>query len=317
MDEFKLIRRYFARPLKDDSVRLGIGDDGAVVVPDRDRELICVVDTIVAGIHYPLDLPAFDVGYRAVAINLSDIAAMGGRARWMTLALTMPRADPGWLSQFAEGLFRAAAEGGVTLIGGDTTRGDTTVVSVQVLGDIDANTAIRRSGAGPGDAIFVTGTPGDAAAGLSLLESGSNQTAESQYLVGRFVRPNIRIAFGAGLTRLASAAIDLSDGLYADLQKLLTASRAGATMELALLPFSAEMLAEFDYDQAIDFALAGGDDYELCFTVPRDREARVQTLAKSAQVRVTRIGEVTAGKGIECSKNGAPYAYTDAGYRHF
>jgi thiamine-monophosphate kinase len=135
VDEFALIRRFFDRPLKDESVHLGIGDDAAVIVPDPDRELVCAVDTIVAGIHYPLDLPPFDVGYRSLAINLSDMAAMGARPRWMTLALTMPNADTGWLSLFAEGLFTAAAEAEVSLVGGDTTRGQAIVVSIHLLGD--------------------------------------------------------------------------------------------------------------------------------------------------------------------------------------
>ncbi|MCH6548214.1 MAG: thiamine-phosphate kinase [Proteobacteria bacterium] len=317
MDEFALIRRFFDRPVKDDSVRLGIGDDGAVIVPDPGRELISVVDTIVAGVHYPLDLPPFDVGYRAVAINLSDVAAMGGRPRWMTLALSIPQADTGWLSLFAEGLFTAAAEAKVSLVGGDTTRSETTVVSVQMLGDIDPHDVIKRSGAGPGDSIFVTGTPGDAAAGLSLLKSGSDQTGESEYLIGRFVRPRVRLAFASSITRLASAAIDLSDGLYADLQKLLMASKAGAKLELAQLPFSAEILAKFDYDAVINFALAGGDDYELCFTVPRSKDAEIHAVAKQNQVQVTRIGRVVSGDGIECTKDGVPFEYADTGYRHF
>ncbi len=135
MDEFALIRRYFDRPIKDESVRLGIGDDAALIAPDAERELVSAVDTIVAGIHYPMDLPPFDVGYRAVAINLSDIAAMGGTPRWMTLALTIPESDAAWLSLFAEGLFTAATEGQVSLVGGDTTRGPTTVVSIQILGE--------------------------------------------------------------------------------------------------------------------------------------------------------------------------------------
>ena len=317
MDEFALIRRFFDRPVKDDSVRLGIGDDGAVIVPDPGRELISVVDTIVAGVHYPLDLPPFDVGYRAVAINLSDVAAMGGRPRWMTLALSIPQADTGWLSLFAEGLFTAAAEAKVSLVGGDTTRSETTVVSVQMLGDIDPHDVIKRSGADPGDSIFVTGTPGDAAAGLSLLKSGSDQTGESEYLIGRFVRPRVRLAFASSITRLASAAIDLSDGLYTDLQKLLMASKAGAKLELAQLPFSAEILAKFDYDAVINFALAGGDDYELCFTVPRSKDADIHAVAKQNQVQVTRIGRVVSGDGIECTKDGVPFEYADTGYRHF
>jgi thiamine-monophosphate kinase len=317
VDEFALIRRFFDRPIKDGSVLLGIGDDGAVIAPDSDRQLICVVDTIVAGVHYPADLSPFDIGYRSVAINLSDMAAMGGRPRWMMLALSMPKTDVGWLSLFAKGLFTAASEYKVSLVGGDTTRGETTVISTQLLGDIDPHNVMKRSGAAPGDSIFVTGTPGDAAAGLSLLISGSDKTSESKYLIERFVRPKARVAFAAAITKLASAAIDLSDGLYADLQKLLTASKVGAKVELTLLPLSAEILAKFYYDKATNFALAGGDDYELCFAAPQSKDAEIHALAKKNQLQVARIGEVISGSGIMCTKDGVPFEYTDSGYRHF
>lgn len=317
MDEFALIRRYFDRPMQDKSVRLGIGDDAAIIAPDAGHELVCAVDTIVAGTHYPDDLPAFDVGYRSVAINLSDIAAVGGRPRWMTLALTIPNADTSWLSLFAEGLFTAADEANVSLVGGDTTRGPTVVISVHLMGDVDPDKVMRRSGSRPGDSIYVTGTPGDAAAGLSLLKSGSDQSGESEYLIGRFVRPIARIAFASSIARIASAAIDLSDGLYADLQKLLTASKAGAIVDFAQLPLSAEMITKFDYENAVNFALAGGDDYELCFTAAQSDDAEVHALAKQNRLQVTRIGRVVSGDGISCTKDGAPVEYKDSGYRHF
>lgn len=317
MDEFALIRRFFDRPMQDDSVRLGIGDDAALIEPEPGRELICAVDTIVAGTHYPADLPPFDVGYRSVAINLSDIAAMAGRPRWMTLALTIPNADKGWLSLFAEGFFTAAVEANVSLVGGDTTRGEIAVISVHLLGDVDPGKAIKRSGAKPGDSIFVTGTPGDAAAGLSLLKSGTDQSSESEYLIGRFVRPTARIAYASSVANIANAAIDLSDGLYADLEKLLLASGTGAIVELSKLPLSAGLLAKFDYDDAVNLALGGGDDYELCFTASQSDDAEVLELAKQHRLSVTRIGKVVTGKGISCTRDGAPFEYTDPGYRHF
>lgn len=317
MDEFTLIRRFFDRPIRDASIRLGIGDDAALIEPDPGRELVCAVDTIVAGTHYPEDLPPFDVGYRSVAVNLSDIAAMGGRPRWMTLALTVPDADTGWLSLFAEGLFTAAAEADVSLIGGDTTRGPTTVVTIQILGDVDPALAIKRSGASPGDSIFVTGTPGDAAAGLSLLKGGSDQSDESEYLIGRFVRPTARVTVAAVIANFASAVIDLSDGLYADLQKLLLASKAGGQLELTSLPYSAALLAKFEYEEAIEFALGGGDDYELCFTTCQLTDAEAHDLARRNHLQITRIGKVVAGDGITCTRDGETFEYTDPGYQHF
>jgi thiamine-monophosphate kinase len=295
VDEFVLIRRFFDRRVEDGSVHLGIGDDAALVVPDPDRELICTVDTVVAGVHYPEDLPPFDVGYRAVAVNLSDIAAMGGRPRWMTLALTIPDADTGWLSLFSEGLFTAAAGEGVSLIGGDTTRGPTTAISVQLIGDVAIGKAITRSGARPGDSVYVTGSPGDASAGLELLKSGSDQTDESEYLVGRFVRPMARVAFAASIAGHATAGIDLSDGLYADLGKLLRASGVGARLQIDALPLSAAILAKFEFDRAVMLGLAGGDDYELLFTAPGSDDAELQGLARKHHVQLSCIGRVVTG----------------------
>ncbi len=317
MDEFALIRRYFDRQVDDDKVRLGIGDDAALVETEPGLELVCAVDTIVAGTHYPDDLSPFDVGYRAVAINLSDFAAMGGRPRWMTLALTIPASDRRWLSLFAEGLFTAAAEFSVSLIGGDTTRGPTTVVTINLMGDVHPHESLSRSGASPGESIFVTGSPGDAAAGLSLLKSGSDQTGESEYLIGRFVRPTARVAFAASIAKLACSAIDVSDGLYADLGKLLKASNAGAKLELEALPFSAALLAKFEYIDAVNLVLGGGDDYELCFTTAASNDSEIYTIASDMKVPVSRIGKVVSGKDIACIRDGELFEYEDVGYRHF
>jgi thiamine-monophosphate kinase len=223
VDEFALIRRYFARPGHAPGVSTGIGDDGAVLQPEPDRELVVVIDTLVAGVHFPEGIDPFDIAYRAVAVNLSDIAAMGGRPRWMTLALTMPGADEHWLERFAEGLHAAALEHAVSLVGGDTCYGKTLVISVQITGDVPRGQALLRSGARVGDHIYVTGTVGDAAAGLELLSSGT----PDRELSARFLRPNARLACGQALRGVATAAIDLSDGLFADLTKLLDASGVG------------------------------------------------------------------------------------------
>lgn len=307
MDEFELINRYFVRADEAPGVATGIGDDGAVLQPEPGRELVSVIDTLVAGVHFPADIDAADIGYRAVAVNLSDIAAMGARPRWMTLALTMAAADEGWVAGFADGLFDAAAEHGVSLVGGDTTRGDRVVVTVQITGDVAAGHAIHRTGARVGDTVFVTGTVGDAAAGLALLSSGRRD----DYLCGRFLRPAARVALGQALHGIASAAIDVSDGLYGDLQKLLSASGAGAEIDLEMLPISAALMAAFDHDAQRQFALSGGDDYELCFTAPAGK------LAESDGVRVTAIGSVVAGDAIVCRDAGGIVDYTDRSYRHF
>lgn len=307
VDEFELIETYFAREGSAPGVVTGIGDDGAVLQPDPDRELIAVIDTLVEGIHFPDGTEAFDIAYRAVAVNLSDIAAMGGRPRWMTLALTLPNSDEAWIGRFAEGLHAAALEYAVSLVGGDTTFGRSLVVSVQLTGDIPAGRAIRRAGAQPGDGIYVTGSVGDAAAGLELISMGTPEP----YLTRRFLRPSARVAYGQSLTGVASAAIDLSDGLYADLSKLLKASGVGGMLDIECLPLSTELRAQFDVDTQRQFALAGGDDYELCFT------SAAKTVPSGDGFRVTKIGRVTTGDSLLCQLEGELVPYTDSGYRHF
>lgn len=316
MDEFDIIRRYFERKSSDEAVRISIGDDGAVLVPSADRDLISVVDTLVSGIHFPDTLDPADVGFRAVAVNLSDIAAMGARPRWMTLALTLAQADAAWLQDFARGLFEAADEVGMALVGGDTTHGSETVISVQIIGDVDPDRALTRAGARVGDGIFLTGTVGDAAAGLSILQSGLPDSDDVTYLIGRFARPAARIGVGQEISAFAHAAIDLSDGLYADLDKLLVASGVGASLALDALPMSGPLTRLMSAADARRFALSGGDDYELCFTADVD-DARISEVAERVGVAITRVGEVTDGSGIACMANGARVDYQDPGYRHF
>ncbi len=316
MDEFEIIRRYFERKSTDKDIRVSIGDDGAVLVPAADRDLISVVDTLVSGIHFPASLDAADVGYRAVVVNLSDVAAMGARPRWMTLALTLEAVDPAWLDGFARGLFEAADEHDMALVGGDTTRGSETVVSVQIIADVEPGRAMTRAGAQPGDSIFVTGTVGDAAAGLSILQSGLPDGDDVRYLVQRFARPVARVEVGEKISRFAHAAIDLSDGLYSDLDKMLVASGVGGEIELASIPLSAQITHLMDEADAMRFALGGGDDYELCFTADV-AEQQIDEVAERTGVAVARIGQVQEGSGLRCLQDGEAYDYQDPGYRHF
>lgn len=317
MDEFELIRRYFARSARDPSIVLGIGDDGAIIRPDADRELVIVIDTMVEGVHYPAGLDPSDIGYRAVVVNLSDIAAMAARPRWMTLALTLAGDDAGWLDGFSRGLFEAADEFSVALIGGDTTRGDQTVITVQISGDVMPSKALRRSGAKPGDDIYVTGTPGDAAAGLAALQANNLRNENQRQLLRRFARPAPRVALASALAPYASAAIDVSDGLFADIEKLLLSSGAGGTIELDDLPLSKPLTAVHGREAAIEFALSGGDDYEIAFTAATAHAQAIAELAKSFSVAVSRIGSVTRGDALQCLRAGKAVAYRHAGYRHF
>lgn len=307
MDEFELIRRFFSRHSDSPLVVAGVGDDGAVIQPAAGRELVTVIDTMVAGTHFPVDMDAGDIGYRIVAVNLSDIAAMGAVPRWMTLALTLVEADPEWLDEFAAGLYEAAGEWDVVLAGGDTTKGSQLVTSIQMSGDLAPGTALYRSGAKAGDTIYVTGTLGDAAAGLSRLSEGPCR----HYLARRFARPTARVAVGSALAGIAHAAIDVSDGLVADLAKVLEASRAGAELELHHLPLSQELLDAVGREQALQHAMGGGDDYELCFTLPES------LLPADIASEVTAIGRITAETGLVCRDGDSVVPFDDTGYRHF
>ena len=303
MDEFELIRRFFSRDAQ--ATDVGVGDDGAVMTPTPGTQQVQVIDTLVEGVHFPANITAADVGYRAVAVNLSDIAAMGARPRWMTLALTLWDKDELWVEDFAAGMFAAADEHGVILVGGDTTQGDSVVVSINMTGEVDKDAALLRSGAKEGDTVFVTGTVGDAAAGLELLQQGEHD----EFLVGRFLRPTARLTLGRMLVGKAHAAIDISDGLVADLSKLLAASALGAQINVDDVPMSPALMARFDEDTAQQFALSGGDDYELCFTASADAVAELDG--------VTAIGTVTAAKGLVCRRGGEIVDVDVSGYRHF
>ena len=285
----------------------GVGDDGAVIRPSAGKELVTVIDTMVAGTHFPVDMAARDIGYRVVAVNLSDIAAMGADPRWMTLALTLVAAEADWLDQFAAGVYEAAGEWGVVLVGGDTTRGEQLVASVQMSGDIAPGTALYRGGAKAGDTIYVTGTLGDASAGLSRW----SELPGEHFLARRFARPAARVHIGRALAGIAHAAIDISDGLVADLSKILEASGTGAELDVGRLPLSKELLDAAGRDQALRFALGGGDDYELCFTMPDS------LLPAEIAADVTAIGRITANAGLVCRDGDEVVPVDDTGYRHF
>jgi thiamine-monophosphate kinase len=305
VDEFELINRFFDRQDVMPGVLTGIGDDGAVLKPDPGYDQIQVIDTLVEGVHYPADSSAADIGYRVVAVNLSDIAAMGGRPLWMTLALTLSQKDPQWVADFASGLFEAAAKYDVALVGGDVTSGERVVATVHVTGEIEEGKALLRSGAQPDDTIFVTGTVGDAAAGLALLGRGNHD----EFLVGRFLRPSPRIEAGRSLVGRAHATIDVSDGLIGDLKKLLGASGVGGELDIEHVPLSNALCSNFDEADRTRFALTGGDDYELCFTARADA---VEGIAD-----ITAIGKITRKPGLVCRNNGIIVECDDSGYRHF
>ncbi|HEY0681865.1 MAG TPA: thiamine-phosphate kinase [Steroidobacter sp.] len=317
LGEFDIIARYFARKSTRGDVLLGVGDDAAVLDVQPGRKLVVAMDTIVEGVHFLADSDAADIGYRAIAVNLSDLAAMGAEPAWMTMSLSLPRANEQWLSGFASGLFELADEYNVALVGGDTVRGPL-VVTVQIAGWVEADAWLTRSGAKPGDLLFVSGIPGEAAAGLAVIQRRMLGGEAAAFLKHRFLRPRPRIALGRQLRTVASAAMDVSDGLITDLKKLCVASGCGAQLNVDLLPESAAMRELFEADDGLQYALAGGDDYELLFTLPPDRAPAVLSALQLEQ-RVTQIGVMTLGEEgtVQCLRDGQPFRIKRAGYDHF
>jgi thiamine-monophosphate kinase len=298
LDEFALIDRYF-RPLSRQ-----IGDDCALHEIPAGEVLASSVDTMVSGVHFPADLPAEHVAFRGVAAALSDLAAAAARARWVVLSLTLPEPDEAWLAAFSAGLAAALNHFECELSGGDTTRGPL-ALGVTALGTVPRELALTRGGARPGDRLCVTGTVGDAAAGLQVLQGSWAGPAEwHEALLQRFLRPEARLEHGVALRGVASAAIDVSDGVLADAAHVAAASAVRLRLDPSKLPLSAALRSHPDRAYAVELALTGGDDYELLFTIGPDA-----TLPPAC----TEIGDVTAGEGVECP--GAPGSA--GGYRHF
>jgi thiamine-monophosphate kinase len=305
-------------------VILGIGDDAALLRLANDQELVVAVDTIVAGRHFLATADPRAIGHRALAVNLSDLAAMGATPAWATLALTLPSADPEWLAAFCAGLNALLDEHGVALVGGDTTAGPLTV-SIQLLGSAPRGTALRRDGAASGDLLVVTGTLGDAGAGLWLARRASGEAAPSdapengavRELLRRYEYPTPRVAFGRAARGIATAAMDLSDGLVADLPKLAAASGLAAEVDVDRLPLSAALRAVTDPEQARDWALGAGDDYELLLAVPPARIAELQAAGAALGLDVTPIGRLGDGRGVRWTAAGRAFEPQVAGFDHF
>ncbi|MBC6904028.1 thiamine-phosphate kinase [Saccharophagus sp. K07] len=317
MDEFDLINTYFARAPLGTDVLLGIGDDCAIVQPPEGRQLVMSIDTMVDGVHFPHGTAPERIGVRAMCAALSDLAAMGARAHWFTMALTLPESDPEWVSAFAEGVFSVANRYECSLIGGDTTKGPL-CVTVQVHGSVEPGKALRRSGARPDDVIYVTGNLGDGAAALAVIQKQLTVSAGTySYLLKRFYAPTPRIPEGEMLVGMASAAIDVSDGLYADLGKICEASGVGAVVEVTSLPISEHWRSYTTEGQSQQWALTGGDDYQLCFTVPSEHAPRLDSWIAEGRINATAIGRITHKQELLLVKNGKPFELERRGYDHF
>jgi len=315
--EFDIIRHHFSRLANHaGGVVCGIGDDAAVLEVPAGQELVVTTDTLVAGVHFPVNTNAADIGYKALAVNLSDIAAMAARPQWVTLALTLPEYDPVWLDAFCSGFAELAKEFGISLVGGDTTRGPLSI-TIQVMGIAAAGTSVRRGGASPGDQIYVTGSLGGAGLALHRMRAGDESAGGSgEACLQRLLRPQPRVATGLLLQGIASAAIDISDGMAADLMHLLNASGTGAVIHLESIPVDPE-LATLDEEEYWRMALCAGDDYELCFTVPAGRQAAIDKLKAVSPVRISHIGAITSAGLSWRRADGSELQLPANGYRHF
>jgi thiamine-monophosphate kinase len=314
LGEFDLIARYFSRPSRREDVLLGVGDDAALLSVPPGRALVAATDTLVEGRHFLRGTPADAIGHQSLAVNLSDLAAMGADPAWALLSLSLPEVDESWLEGFATGLYALADRTGVELVGGDTVRGPL-VVTIEVLGFVDPAMALRRGGARAGDLLFVSGTPGLAAAGLEVLRAGSAPATDDP-LVRRYRYAEPRLELGRSLRGVATSAMDVSDGLLGDLEKLCAASAVGAHLDLDRLPVSNLLGARFDRADCERLVLHGGDDYELLFTLPADRAAALVPRLH-AVCAVNCIGEITPGAGVTCRRAGSPVAVPGGGYDHF
>ena len=341
--EFDLIDRIRARAHSRDDVILGIGDDAAILQVPPDRHLVVATDTLNAGVHFPVDTAPADIGWKALAVNLSDLAAMAAEPAWCTLSLSLPESDADWLDQFLDGFLELAALHRVALVGGDTTRGPLSI-GVTVHGLVEPGCALRRDGARAGDDIWVTGSLGDAAGALALLHRASEPVLASACEAGpilsaddvvdprvaeavsglrpRLDRPTPRVEIGRSLAGIANAGIDVSDGLLADLGHVCQGSRLAAEVEVDRLPCSSVLGDNFDETRRRELQAAGGDDYELCFTAEPTMRERIEAIAVASGMPITRIGHMTEGEGEgegvrAIDRDGAQWKPRQAGYVHF
>lgn len=316
MSEFSLIQRYFTRSTP--GAVLGVGDDAALVRVGSGMELAISTDMLVSGTHFFADAEPYMLGHKALAVNISDMAAMGAQPRWATLAISLPSEDEVWLERFSAGFFALADAYQVELIGGDTTQGPLNL-SITILGEVPQGQALRRDGAMPGDEIWVSGKLGDAALALAhmqgkvvLDETGFSATATALH------RPVPRVALGIALRGMANSAIDISDGLLADLGHILERSKMAGEIEFDTLPVSAHLKPYLAHALGKQCAMAGGDDYELCFTAAAARHAEIEKLAARLDLPLSCIGKIVAGTGCTVhAANGGVMTIEETGYDHF
>jgi len=319
--EFSIIDQFFnQRQVERNDVVIGIGDDAAITTVPDGMQLVTTVDTLVDQVHFPAETSAENIGHKSLAVSLSDLAAMGAEPAWATLAITMPEINDTWLREFCDGFFALAQRYNVQLIGGDTTQGPLSV-TVQLMGIVPEGKALTRQGTKPGDAIFVSGVIGDAALGLALQQgrvSLPDSTSENvNYFLNKLNKPEPRNSLGQALRGIATAAIDISDGLLADLNHILIASHVGATLNWDQIPLSSKMQIISVTQNIRQFVLRGGDDYEMCFTVPPNNRDNVCALAQQLGIAVSEIGKIEGKDGLRMTDKGATHIIRTDGFEHF
>jgi len=320
MKEFNIIEYFFkAKSIQRKDVIVGIGDDGAVTHIPKGQALVTTTDTLISGVHFLADTSPHAIAQKAMAVNLSDLAAMGAEPAWISLSLSLPEVDEKWLEAFSDGLQQHAEYYSVQLIGGDTVKGPL-AITITAQGFVPFEQALTRSNAKPGDSVYVTGTLGDAGLGLdiALKKCVVKDQLNQDFLLNRLNYPTPRLLVGTSLRRIASACIDISDGLVADIKHILNASKCGATIYVDKLPMSQSLKESVSSSQGIDYALSAGDDYELLFTVSEEQKGHLETTLASANVHATFIGQLNGSAGkLELRQGDKPYEYNAKGYQHF
>jgi len=309
MKEFDLIRDYFTWVIKDPSVELGVGDDAALFSLKQGYQLVATTDTLIEGVHFSASTSAKDIAHKSLVVNLSDIAAMGAKPKYFTLAITLPKIDQSWLKEFSDSLRQLSMHYNVSLIGGDTTKGPINI-TINMIGIVENSKALKRSGARPGDGVYVSGTIGDAGFCFWKLSNGLIPTKQE---LKRLNTPTPRVELGFELKNIASACIDISDGLEQDLSHILQASSVGAVIEVEKIPISEALNTHIKDTNDWSIPLCGGDDYELCFTIPEGNEEALLIISESCNVGITKIGIVSDSLGLQIEGFDGPRK----SYQHF
>ncbi len=320
LSEFSIIEQYFKPISIGVGAVVGIGDDGAVISLPVNKQLVVVTDTSIAGVHFPTNTPAFAIGWKSLAVNLSDLAAIGATPAFFSLALSLPKQlnNEKWLAEFAKGIQHLANQYNIALIGGDTTKSAVLSITITANGWVENNKAILRSGAIAGDLIYISGNIGDAGLGLKKVMSSASKVGFED-CIKQLNTPEPQIVLGQNLLNLATSAIDVSDGLLVDLKHILKQSKVSATINYANMPFSIKVKQYVTETQEYLFPLTCGDDYQLCFTIAKDKQTQLLKIANNINITLTCIGEIVKGNNADIyinNKNGTQMVNT-FGYKHF